>query len=178
MTAAKNVVLPYCQEHGIRLIIADNDSKLHSKGIKEVFHPHKIEIYYGSKKTCGDNGNGYLPRSHDCMSYETVFANVFRLLQDDPERREVSNNCKRIMQMRRNALDKVFDENDIEKVSKIINRQPKVMESIIEVDRERTNFEKKFFSLFLKFFRFFFPEIVPFFSTNVVIFLFLPFKAF
>ena len=82
------------------------------------------------------------------------------------------------MQMRRNALDKVFDENDIEKVSKIINRQPKVMESIIEVDRERTNFEKKFFSLFLKFFRFFFPEIVPFFSTNVVIFLFLPFKAF
>ena len=148
------------------------------KELRKFFIHIKLKFITAREKLA-DNGNGYLPRSHDCMSYETVFANVFRLLQDDPERREVSNNCKRIMQMRRNALDKVFDENDIEKVSKIINRQPKVMESIIEVDRERTNFEKKFFSLFLKFFRFFFPEIVPFFfSTNVVIFLFLPFKAF
>ena len=48
-----------------------------------------IQIYQGGgKKPWDRKPNGYPPRPHDCMPPLTEFANLFRELQEDLERRE------------------------------------------------------------------------------------------
>ena len=80
----------------------------------------------------------YPPRSHDCMPPETEFANSFEDAQIDVERREKNANKRRTMQMWRNAVEHTWETRPMSEIHKLIDRQPKIMHSIIECEGERT----------------------------------------
>ena len=80
----------------------------------------------------------YPPRSHDCMPPETEFANAFEDAQIDVERREKNANKRRTMQMWRNAVEHTWETRPMSEIHKLIDRQPKIMHSIIECEGERT----------------------------------------
>ena len=120
------------------MIIGDNDSKLHSKGLVDLFESNGIEVYNGSGRTVGSHENGYPPRSHDCQPVETHFANVYHEAQlklEDAER-----NRSRSMLMWKNSLDSTWENWPLEEIRKLISRQPEVMKKIIEVEGGRTKF--------------------------------------
>ena len=80
----------------------------------------------------------YPPRSHDCMPPETEFANSFEDAQVDVERREKNANKRRTMQMWRNAVEHTWETRPMSEIHKLIDRQPKIMHSIIECEGGRT----------------------------------------
>ena len=41
----ENEILPWCREHGLKLLIMDNDPKLHSKSIVPFMKDHGVQIY-------------------------------------------------------------------------------------------------------------------------------------
>ena len=92
------------------------------------------------KKTVGSHENGYPPRSHDFQPAETHFANVFHEAQNKLEESERKRNRKRSMVMWKYSLDATWNNWPIEEIHKLIDRQPRVMEKIIEVEGGRTNF--------------------------------------
>ena len=132
-------VVPWCKEHGLKLLILDNESKFHTKMLVTHMESHGIQIYPGSGKKPWDRSeNGYPPRSHDCMPNETEFAETFQDAQEDLERREKNRNKRRTMMMWKNALDNEWETRPIEATRRIIDRQPKIMRAIIETDGGRT----------------------------------------
>ena len=82
--------------------------------------------------------NGYPPRSHECMPNETEFANAHEDAQLDVERREKNIGHRRSMKMWKNAIDEVWNKRPISEVRKLIDRQPKIMQAIIEAEGGRT----------------------------------------
>lgn len=80
----------------------------------------------------------YPPRSHDCMPPETEFANSFVDAQEDVERREKNANKRRTMHMWRNAIEHTWETRPMSEIRKLIDRQPKVMQAIIDADGGRT----------------------------------------
>ena len=72
------------------------------------------------------------------MPNETEFANCHEEAQLDVERREKNINHRRTMTMWKNAIDHVWENRSIKEVRKLIDRQPKVMQAIIEVQGGRT----------------------------------------
>ena len=81
---------------------------------------------------------GYPQRSHDSQPEETEFANAYEDAQLDLERREKNAKKKRTMLMWYNAIEYNWDTRPIEEVQKLIDRQPMVMEAIIEAEGGRT----------------------------------------
>ena len=81
----------------IRMIIGDNDSKLYSNQLVELFESHGIEAYNGSGKTVGEHPNGYPPRSHDCIPAETHFANIFHQKRKKPILVEVHDDVEEFL---------------------------------------------------------------------------------
>ena len=122
------------------MILGDNDSKLHSVGLVKLFESHGIEVYNGAGKTVGNHVNGYPPRSHDCMPAETHFANIFHQAQLNVEDKERKHCRPRSMIMWKNSLVKTWENCALEEVQKLIDRQPKIMQKIIEVEGRRTAF--------------------------------------
>ena len=137
---AEETVVPFCLENGIKMVIGDNDSKLHSKGLEDLFEDHAIELYNGSGKTVGSHENGYPPRSHDCQPAETHFANVFHEAQVKLEDAEKKRSRPRSMMMWKYALDSTWNNWPLEEIQKLIDRQPEIMEKIVELGGERTAF--------------------------------------
>ena len=134
-------LIPWAKETGIKMLIADNDTKFHTKMVVELCKKNGIEIYPGGGKKPWDRQiNGYPPRSHDCMPPETEFANSFEEAQEDVERREKNRGYKRTMKMWKNSITHVWENRPIEEVRKLINNQPKVMKKIIEVGGARTSY--------------------------------------
>ena len=88
------------------------------------------------KKTWDRAEDGY--RSHDCMPEETEYAETHQEAQADLERREENRNQKLTMMMWNNALDHTWRTRPIQATRKIIDRQPKVMRTIIEAEGGRT----------------------------------------
>ena len=84
--------------------------------------------------------NGYSPRSHDCQAEETEFAQSFEEAQQDLERREKNAKHKRTMHMWKNALEHAWNTRPIEHTQKLIDRMPKVMEAIIEVEGRKSKY--------------------------------------
>ena len=84
------------------------------------------------QKSLSREEDGYPPRSHDCMPEETEFAETYQEAQTDLERREENGHQKRTMMMWKNALDHTWRTRPIEATRKIIDRQPKVMQAVIE----------------------------------------------
>ena len=138
--AASETIIPFCLKHNLKMIIADNDKKLHCKEMVDMCEAAGITVYIGAGKNCGDNLNGYPPRSHDAQPIETVFANVFQAAQLDLQRREKNNNRVRTMRMWKNALDKTWKEYPLEEIRKVIDRQPMIMQAIVDAQGERTRF--------------------------------------
>ena len=68
------------------------------------------------------------------MPVETEFAGGFELAQEDVERCEKNVGHKRSMHMWKNALNHVWNTRPIEETQKLIDRMPKIMKAIIEVD--------------------------------------------
>ena len=137
---AKETILPFCLKNGIRMVIADNDSKLHHPKLVDYFEEHGVEIYDGAGKTCGAHKNGYPPRSHDCNPIETAFANIYQEAQLDLQRREKNAGCRRTMKMWKNALDYTWDNYPTKEFQKLFNRMPKIMEKIIQNKGGRTKY--------------------------------------
>ena len=72
------------------------------------------------------------------MPAETEFANSFEDAQVDVERREKNANKRRTMQMWRNAVEHTWETRPMSEIHKLIDRQPKIMHSIIECEGGRT----------------------------------------
>ena len=95
---------------------------------------------------CEDTNNGervdgpYPPRSHDCMPCETEFANTFEDAQLDVERREKNANKRRTMVMWRKAVNHIWSTRPMSEVHKLIDRQPKIMQAIIDCDGGYTGY--------------------------------------
>ena len=92
-------------------------------------------------KVLGRNIEGKYPaRSHDCMPPETEFANSFEDAQLDVERREQNAKKRRTMSMWRNAVEHTWDTRPMSEIRKLIDRQPKVMQAIIDCEGGRTEY--------------------------------------
>ena len=74
------------------------------------------------------------------MPADTEFANCFEEAQLDVERREKNMNKRRSMQMWKNAINAIWNCRPIEELHKIINRQPMIMDAIIDLGGERTSY--------------------------------------
>ena len=72
------------------------------------------------------------------MPNETEFTNAHEQAQLDVERREKNINHRRTMMMWKNAVTDTWDNRPLEEVQNLIDRQPKVMEAIIEAEGGRT----------------------------------------
>ena len=72
------------------------------------------------------------------MPCETEFANSFEDAQLDVERREKNANKRRTMIMWRNAVNHTWATRPISEVQKLITRQPKLMQAIIDGEGDRT----------------------------------------
>ena len=125
----------------------DNGPKLHSKMVVTFMKQNGVQIYPGGKNPWvkmilvsneDREENGYPPRSHDCQPAEIEFADSFEESQLDVERREKNSGKKRTMVMWKNALKHVWETRRIEHTQKLIDRLPKIMNAIIEVEGERT----------------------------------------
>ena len=46
----ENGILPLCREHGLKLLIMDNDPKLHSKSVVTFLKDSGVQIYPGGGK--------------------------------------------------------------------------------------------------------------------------------
>ena len=93
------------------------------------------------RTNCEDRAdNGYPARSHDCMPDETEFANSQEDAQLDLERREKNAKKSRTMLMWKNALESTWKNRPTSEVQKLIDRQPKIMQAIIEKDGGRTGY--------------------------------------
>ena len=100
----KNKILPWCNKNGLKMLIMDNDPKLHLKALVTFMAENGVQIFPGAGKNAWVNfkfpftvpckmtedraENGYPARSHDCQPYETEFAEDPELSQQDVERRE------------------------------------------------------------------------------------------
>ena len=73
--------------------------------------------------------NSYPPRSHDCTSNKTEFANAHEDAQLDVERREKNIKHRRTMKMWKNSVEQVWK-----------SRQHKVMQAIIDAEGGRTSY--------------------------------------
>ena len=82
--------------------------------------------------------NDYPPHSLECMPNETEFANSHEESQLDVERREKNIGHRRTMKMWKNAIEHVWNNRPIQEVRKLIDRQPKIMQAIIDVEGDRT----------------------------------------
>ena len=82
----------------------------------------------------------YPPRSHECMPCETEFANSFEDAQLDVERREKNAKKRRTMLMWRNAVEHTWDTRSMNEIRKLIDRQPKIQQAIIDAEGGRVNF--------------------------------------
>lgn len=134
-------VLPWAQAMGIKMLICDNDSKFHTKMLVELCKRNGIEMYPGGGKKPWDREvNGYPPRSHDCMPCETEFANCFEEAQLDVDRREKNRRQKRTMKMWKNAIPYTWENRGLVVLRKLINKQPKIMQTIIEHDGAQTTY--------------------------------------
>ena len=101
-----------------------------------------IQIHLGGGKWPWDRKeNGYPPRSHDCQTCESEFADIFEEAQRDFERREKNAKQKRTMMMWKNALDHVWNSKPIKKTRHLIDTQPKVMRAIIESEGDERSIE-------------------------------------
>ena len=74
------------------------------------------------------------------MPDETEFANCFKEAQLDLGRREKNAGEHRTMLMWKNTLETVWRERPQEEVHKLFDRQPMIMEAIIEAEGSRTPF--------------------------------------
>ena len=82
----------------------------------------------------------YPPRSHEDMPCETEFANSFEDAQLDVERREKNAKKRRTMLMWRNAIEHTWETRPINEIRKLIDRQPKIQQAIIDADGGRVPF--------------------------------------
>ena len=82
--------------------------------------------------------NGYSPRSHHCMLGEIEFAENFQDTKEDLECREKNAKKRRTMMMWKNALNELWKMWPVEATCKIIDRQIKIMRTIIDADGGRT----------------------------------------
>ena len=71
---------------------------------------------------------------------ETEFANSFVDAQLDVERGEKNANKRRTMIMWRNAVNHTWATRPISEVQKLITRQPKIMQAIIDGEGSRTRY--------------------------------------
>ena len=122
------------------MVIGDCDAKLHNKKLAETFREAGIELYVGAGKRTGEHKSGYPPRSHDCNPCETYFANIFRMAQARLEGREAHACRTRTMRMWKFSLDRTINDHDIKETRKLIDRMPKVMEAIKEVQGGKTKY--------------------------------------
>ena len=150
----KNKILPWCKKDGLKLLIMDNDPKLHSKSLVTFMAENGVQIYHGAGKNAWVNFNfsfparfkmtedraedGYPARSHDCQPCETEFAEDFELSQQDVERREKNAKKKRTMVMWKNSVIKVWNNRPMSETHKLIDRMPKIMHAIIEAEGFKT----------------------------------------
>ena len=72
------------------------------------------------------------------MPCETEFANVFEEAQLDLERRVKNIRHRRTMKMWKNSVENVWNNRPIQEVRKLIDRQPKIMQAIIDAEGGRT----------------------------------------
>ena len=88
----------------------------------------------------GNHANGYPLRSQDFMPAETHFANFFHQAQLNLEARERKRCRPTSMTMWKNSLVTTWENCPLEEVQKLIDRQPKIMQKIIEVEGRSTAF--------------------------------------
>ena len=50
LTVFENKILPWCHENGLKLLIMDNDPKLHSKSLVTFMKDNFVHIYPGGSK--------------------------------------------------------------------------------------------------------------------------------
>ena len=74
------------------------------------------------------------------MPCETEFANSFEDAQFDVERREQNAKKRRTMLMWRNAVEHTWETRPINEIRKLIDRQPKIQQAIIDAEGGRVNF--------------------------------------
>ena len=82
----------------------------------------------------------YAPRSHESNPCETEFANSFQDAQLDVERRENNANKRRTMLMWRHAIEHTWETRPINEIHKLIDRQPKIQQAIIDAEGGRVSF--------------------------------------
>ena len=74
------------------------------------------------------------------MPCETEFANSFEEAQLDVERREQNAKKRRTMLMWRNAIEHTWETCPMSEIYKLIERQPKIQQAIIDAEGGRVNF--------------------------------------
>ena len=74
------------------------------------------------------------------MPPETEFANSFEDAQLDVERREQNAKKRQTMLMWINAVAHTWETRPIGEIHKLIDRQPKIQEAIINAEGGRVNF--------------------------------------
>ena len=93
----KKKILPWCKKDGLKMLIMDNDPKLHSKSLVTFMAENGVQIYPGAGKNAWVNfkfrlsapfriiedraEDGHPARSHDCQPCETEFPKDFELAQ-------------------------------------------------------------------------------------------------
>ena len=74
------------------------------------------------------------------MPCETESANSFEEAQLDVERREQNAKKRRTMLMWRNAIEHTWETRPMSEIHKLIERQPKIQQAIIDAEGGRVNF--------------------------------------
>ena len=102
---------------------------------------HDAGIIVKLKQGPGKDVKGkYAPRSHESNPCETEFANSFEEAQLDVERREQNANKRRTMLMWRHAIEHTWETRPINEIHKLIDRQPKIQQAIIDAEGGRVSF--------------------------------------
>ena len=72
-------ILDWCKSQCILLLIMYNESKFHTQMLVKFMQKHGVQIYPGNGKHPWDRAeDGYPPRSHECMTEKTEFAETYQ----------------------------------------------------------------------------------------------------
>lgn len=125
----------HLKERGIKLVIGDCDSKLHAKSLVKLMNKHGIAVYGASGKKCGNELNGYPPRSHDCNPCESWFTQWNQKAGD-----MLKGKKRKTMKMWKLALERSCNEFPKANLRKLIDTQRKVMKEIKKKNGGRTKY--------------------------------------
>ena len=133
--AAAEHFIPILKANGIKILVGDCDTKLHNAKLAEFLWGHGILLWPGGGKSCGQHPCGYPPKSHDCNPCELWFSQW----QDNASKQMMKNN-KQSMFSWKKALEDALKKMTKPRWQNLINKQPKIMKTIVNNNGGRTKY--------------------------------------